>query len=453
MSRSTTRRSPAPSQYPHSSVSPLTRRQLLAGAGGALGAGVLLAGIGGSVASALNRDPSRLITSGRHLATATGTVTVGSNYSDDVPKNAFQASVDAFANPDIEVSINTIDHNSFQENITNYLQQPDDLMTWFAGYRLRFFAAQGLVGDISDVWTDLSGFSDGFKNACTGDDGNQYMVPFYNYPWAVHYSKSLFEERGYAAPASWDELIALCDTMQADGLTPFSLGNDGKWPAMGTFDILNMRINGYDFHISLMAGQEDWTSDAVKAVFTEFATLLPYHQEGANGRTWQEAAVALKSHETGLMFLGTFVSEQFADSLDDLDFFAFPALNDEFGTDSIDAPIDGFMMAAEPENADAAKELLKYLGTPEAEITFLTANPGSVAANSEADTSAYTALQTKSAELIAASANIAQFLDRDTNPEFASNVMGDALADFISDPGSIDSILSDVEDRKKVIFE
>ena len=21
------------------------------------------------------------------------------------------------------------------------------------------------------------------------------------------------------------------------------------WPAMGTFDILNMRINGYDFHV------------------------------------------------------------------------------------------------------------------------------------------------------------------------------------------------------------
>jgi hypothetical protein len=31
-------------------------------------------------------------------------------------------------------------------------------------------------------------------------------------------------------------------------------------------------------------------------------------------------------------------------------------------------------------------------------------------------------------------------------------VMGDALADFIADPGSIDSILSDVEERKAVIF-
>ena len=126
-------------------------------------------------------------------------------------------------------------------------------------------------------------------------------------------------------------------------------------------------------------------------MFAQWTTLLPYRQEGPNGRTWQEAAQSLKAHETGMYMLGTFVSEQFADNLDDLDFFAYPALNDEFGTDSIDAPIDGFMMAAEPENPDAAKEVLRYLGTPEAAIVFLTENPGSVAANSDADTSGYTA--------------------------------------------------------------
>ena len=243
----------------------------------------------------------------RLVQAPSGTVTFGSNYSDDVPKNAFQATIDAFENPDIEVAINTIDHLTFQQNITNYLQQPDDLMTWFAGYRLQFFAAQGLVGDISDVWADLTGFSEGFKNACTGEDGKQYMVPFYNYPWAIHYSKSLWEERGYTAPATWDELIALADQMQADGIVPFSLGNSDGWPSMGTFDILNMRINGYDFHVNLMAGEEDWTSDQVKEVFAQWTTLLPYHQEGPNGRTWQEAAQSLKAHETGMMLLGTFV--------------------------------------------------------------------------------------------------------------------------------------------------
>ncbi len=59
------------------------------------------------------------------------------------------------------------------------------------------------------------------------------------------------------------------------------------------------------------------------------------------------------------------------------------------------------------------------------------------------------ALQQKSAELVGATANIAQFLDRDTNPEFAANVMVDALADFLADPSQIDSILHGVEEPSR----
>ena len=111
------------------------------------------------------------------------------------------------------------------------------------------------------------------------------------------------------------------------------------------------------------------------------------------------------------------------------------------------------MMAAQPEERGRGQGGARRTSARAPPQTiYLTKDPGNLAASSNADTSAYTPLQTKAAELIAGTANIAQFLDRDTNPEFASNVMGDALADFIDDPSSIDSILSDVEDQKKVIF-
>ncbi|MEZ5258635.1 MAG: ABC transporter substrate-binding protein [Ilumatobacteraceae bacterium] len=112
---------------------------------------------------------------------------------------------------------NFVDHNSFQDNITSYLQQPDDVFTWFSGYRMRFFADKGLAGDVSDVWAGLTGFSDAFKTASTGNDGKQYLVPTSYYPWAVHYRKSLFEEKGYKVPTNKDELVALAQQMQADG--------------------------------------------------------------------------------------------------------------------------------------------------------------------------------------------------------------------------------------------
>ena len=391
-------------------------------------------------------------------ATAGGNaVTFGSNYSDAVPKKAMQDVLDAFTQKTgIPVTVNTVQHEAFQEQINNYLQgRPDDVFTWFAGYRMQFFAAQGLASPLDDVWQKIgSNFSDAMKSASTGADGHQYFVPIYNYPWGVFYRKSVFAEKGYQIPKTLDDLTGLATKMQQDGLVPFAFADQQGWPAMGTFDILNMRTNGYDFHISLMAGKESWTDNKVKQVFTTWRDLLPFHQEGALGRQWQDAAQTLVSKETGMMLLGSFIGQQFTEPADhdDLDFFTYPQINSQFGQDSLDAPIDGFMMAKSPRNPDGAKQLLQFLGSGEAADIFLASNPNDVAAMKGADTSKYIALQKKAADVIGSAKHIAQFLDRDTRPDFASTVMIPSLQQFLQNPNDIDNLLKSIEDQKKSIF-
>ena len=427
---------------------PITRRGLIAGAGGVLALGVLAA-----CGDDETKSESSTASTAATASTATGgggdTVTVGLNEASTAgkPYDSLKAALDSSG---LNVAINGVDHNTFQDNITNYLQQPDDVFTWFAGYRMRFFADKGLVGDISDVWTNLTDTADSFKSASTGNDGKQYFVPLYYYPWAVHYRKSLFEEKGYTVPTNKDELVALATKMQDDGLIPFAYANDGKWPVQGTFDILNMRTNGYQYHVDLLAGKESWTDDRTKAVFTTWAELLPFHQENPNGRKWEEAATALEKKEAGMFYLGTFVASNSKDQayLDDLDFFNFPELDSAIGADALDAPIDGFMMAANPKNAEGAKALLAALGGAAAFDAYNKVNPSNVAANGAADASVYNAVQKKSSELVGAAKNIAQFLDRDTSPDFVSNVIGDAFASFNADPTQIDSILKSIEEQK-----
>ncbi|MEZ4499962.1 MAG: ABC transporter substrate-binding protein [Thermomicrobiales bacterium] len=430
-------RSPSPSRVGYT----IGRRGLLKAAAGA---------------AAISAGLPRAFTSAQvELGTATGEVTLGSNYSDEVPKTGLQAAIDALPNKNLTVSINTTDHNTFQENITTYLQNPDDVIPWFAGYRMQFFAAQGLLGQINDVWdaglNDIQ--SEGFKLASTGQDGNQYLVPMNYYSWGIYYRPSLFEENGWTPPTTLDELMSLASNMQDAGITPFAFGNDGRWPAMGTFDQLNFRLNGYQFHVDLMAGKESWTDERVKNVFTTFESLLPYHQENPNGRTWQEAAAALVDKTAGMYTLGTFVGEQFPeDQRGDLDFFVWPELNPEFGTGTVEAPIDGWMMAADPGNPEGAKELLYHLGTAAAQQAYLTINPTSIGAANDIDTSIYSPLQMKVMEAVSQAPNVTQFLDRDANPEFAANVAGPGLADFLADPSSIDSILEDMQAQAEVIY-
>jgi multiple sugar transport system substrate-binding protein len=235
-------------------------------------------------------------------------------------------------------------------------------------------------------------------------------------------------------------------------MTPIAFGDKDGWPAMGTFDYINMRTNGYDFHKSLMAGEAAWDGPEVKAVFETWRELLPYHSEGALGRTWQDAAQTLNK-ESAMYLLGSFVGQQFeGEAFEDLDFFPFPEINSEHAQDAVEAPIDGFMLSKDPKNEAAALALLEYLGGAEAQNTYLKSDPNNVATNNEADTSGYNALQKKSAELISGAKQISQFLDRDTRPDFASTVMIPALQDFIKNPDDIDGLTSSIEQQKKTIF-
>jgi hypothetical protein len=71
------------------------------------------------------------------------------------------------------------------------------------------------------------------------------------------------------------------------------------------------------------------------------------------------------------------------------------------GQDSIDAPIDGFMLAKKPKNLDGAKKLIGYFGTAQAINIYNPLNPGNLAVNKHANKSHYSPLQKKEAALIA----------------------------------------------------
>ncbi len=425
----------------------LGRRTLLRGAllaGGAAGVAGTLAACGGDDSGG---------SSGGSGGGGGGTVTFGSNESGTTFADQRDAMAADFKKESgTTVNINAVDHNTFQENINTYLQgNADDVFSWFAGFRMRFFAENGLIGDISDVWP-LDGIPDSFKEASTGNDGKQYFVPQSYYPWAVFHRKSTFEENGYSQPTTLDEMVALCKQMQTDGLVPIAFGDKDGWPAMGTFDMLNMRVNGFDYHISLMAGDEDWNSKEVKAVFDQWRELLPYHQSDALGRTWQEAAQTLQQKKAGMYILGTFLNEQFPDDEEDLDFFTFPEIDSNIGSGAIDAPIDGFCMSADPKNEEGSKAFLAYLASPEAAAAAATTGLPFIAANTNADTSQYSELQKKSAELVGQADNIAQFLDRDTRPDFASTVIIPSLQQFLGAPDDVDGLTKSIQDQKVSIF-
>ncbi|OIV38788.1 sugar ABC transporter substrate-binding protein [Mangrovactinospora gilvigrisea] len=437
---------PSPDHGPSALWTP-SRRALLAGAAAAA-AGPLLAACGSSSGGSGGGGSS------------SKTVTLGSNGSDAVPKKAYAALWAAAGKSTGDtLKVNVKQHENFQNQINSYLQgTPDDVFTWFAGYRMQFFAKQGLASPIDDVWQTIgSHFTPAIQALSKGLDGKYYFVPLYYYPWAIWYRKSVFKQHGYTIPANWDQFTALLKKMKGDGLVPLAFGNQNQWPVMGTFDQINFRLNGYQFHVDLMHGKESWTDARVKKTFDMWASIMPYHQQGAAGRKTEDATGFVRDKKAGMIVAGagTAVQQFTTDpaALADLDFFPFPEITPQWGMDTVEAPCDGFMMSKSPKNKTGATKVLEFFGSPAGEKAYLDLDSSELAAAKDFDNAKNTALQKKEAALITGAKNLTQFMDRDGNPTFVSTVMIPALADFVRSPNTFAATkLSNIEAQKKSIY-
>jgi multiple sugar transport system substrate-binding protein len=378
-----------------------------------------------------------------------GQLTLGSNASDPAPKSGLAAINAAFtaANGGTVVNTNTVDHGTFQDQISSYLQAtPEDVFFWFSGHRMRFFASKGLATPIDDVWDAVkSNFTGAFAESVKGSDGHIYGIPTDYYPWGVFYRKSVFQAGNYKIPTTWDEFKALCVQMQKDGLTPIAHGDLDGWPAQGWFDIVNLRLNGYDFHTELLTGKQKFTDSRVTNVFNSWAEVVPYFNPGFAGTHWQAAGDLLVQKKAGMMLIGLFVSQQFLpagqDALNDLDFFAFPKMGTQYDAENaLDAPIDVVMVSKRSQT------LSKDLGQVKAYMEFWSKGStqlitskaqgyGIIPAANDTDTSGYSALTQKAVQIIKDAKRITQYFDRDSRPDFAGpNGMQSFLLSFLKNP-------------------
>jgi multiple sugar transport system substrate-binding protein len=368
-------------------------------------------------------------------------VSVGSNQAGPPSEAAFQAMIDhCSAATGIRTDVSYSYSNPFQDSIETYLGgSPDDVFTWFAGERMQALVADGLVADVSDVWATVGGrYSTSLRVASTGPDGRQYLVPTDVYPWVIVYRRSVFAEKGYSIPATYDELLALARRMAADGLVPFAFGDMNGWEAMGWFDILDMRLNGYQFHADLLAGRERWTDPRVEAVFARWAELLPFVQPGFLDRTGWEASEAMLQKRAGMIFYATYAGEPARNQgvRDDLDVFPFPLFGNVWDAErAIDAPIDGVMLRRAPANPALARTLLECLSTPAAQLDWVRGDPVFLPAVSDADMSVLSPYQRRIAEVMGQANRVARFFDNDTRPDFSGpEGMQRFFREFLSDP-------------------
>ncbi|MFO1068082.1 MAG: ABC transporter substrate-binding protein [Geminicoccaceae bacterium] len=386
-----------------------------------------------------------------------GTLVINADTSDPAPRAAWEATVEAFkkANPDVEVKFNVYDHESYKKSIRNWLTSASpDVVYWYVGNRMAQFVKPGLLEDVSSVFTDQVKAEMG--NVATGlvtVDGKQYGVPYTYYQWGIYYRKDLLDAAGVTAPPkTWEEFVDACGKIKASGVEPIAIGSKDLWPTAGWFDYLNMRINGLEFHMELMAGKVPYTDDRVRAVFAKWGELLDKGCFVKNHASvsWQESQSLLYQGKAAMMLIGNFIVPNFPPEVKDkMEFVAFPKINPEIG-DYEDAPMDSIHIPAKAQNKEDAKKFLAFVAQADVQEAINKALL-QVPVNQKAAVADDRFLKAGQ-ELLTHADGIAQFFDRDTSEDLATIGMK-GFQEFMIKPDRLDKVLEDLERARKRIYK
>ena len=106
-------------------------------------------------------------------------------------------------------------------------------------------------------------------------DGKQIALNVAYTVFGIWYNKNLFAEKGWAYPNSWDEMLSLCDTIQADGMACWTYqGQYPQYMAFGLLEPMVYQIGGDDAWKKVDNLEPDaWRQDAIKNVVEQIAQL------------------------------------------------------------------------------------------------------------------------------------------------------------------------------------
>jgi multiple sugar transport system substrate-binding protein len=387
---------------------------------------------------------------GTAQAELTGNLRIFFNDQNPAPRAAMEGMVERFQamHPGLNIELTLIDREANKTQIRNYLTaNAPDVNGWYAGNRMRPYVSAGLFEDVSDLWAGPMGEELASTKPALTLDGKQWGVPYSYYQWGIYYRQDIFQELGLSVPTTWEEEKANCQKILDSGRKCYTIGSRQPWTTGGWFDYLNLRTNGYDFHMQLTAGEVPWTDDRVRATFAKWRELLDMGAfiDNPTSYDWQEALPFIVNGEATAYLMGNFaVAPMKAAGLtdDQLGFYPFPEITPGIPR-AEDAPTDTLHIPAAAQNKDNARAFLLYVASAENQ-TIVNEVLGQLPINSNASVGDDKFIQAGFEMLSTAPGGIAQFFDRDTDAEMASAGM-EGFQEFMSFPDNLDDILNRLE--------
>lgn len=272
--------------------------------------------------------------------------------------------------------------NESHDNIHLTINSPNEAMTIL---KTRFIKEDypdivAIGGDVNysnfldaDLFMDVSDF-EGVKNIKQSYLDMEKELEFtphegiYGLPYAANaagilYNEDMFVEHGWEIPETWDEFIALCDTIEEEGIVPIYLGFKDTWTCLAPWNALAVGLTDSDVYNQVNKGNTTFEKE-YKEVAEKMKMLLNYAEPNPYAYSYNDACTAFARGEAAMYTIGSYAVPQIKSVNPDMNInsFTFPA-NESKKDNVLNSGIDlNFsVMKESSEKKEAIYEVLSFL--------------------------------------------------------------------------------------------
>jgi raffinose/stachyose/melibiose transport system substrate-binding protein len=288
------------------------------------------------------------------------------------------------ANPGFKVDRTAIPNDAYKAKLKAAFEsnEPPCVFANWGGGPFREYIKSGRVLDLTPYLMRDSEFRGRFVAASFDTvkvDRKIYGVPAEDTSLAVvYYNKEMFEKLNLQTPKTWPELLKTIEVLKSNGVAPFALANQAKWPGSMYFMYLADRIGGAEAFrkAANRAPGGSFTDPAFIEAGKKLQELVKIgaFAPGFNGLDYDVGGSRrlLYSGKAAMTLMGTWegsaIKNENPDFFKKVDFFPFPTIPGGKGSTGLIGSVgqNFYSVSKACKNPEAAVNLLKSMVDDEA---------------------------------------------------------------------------------------
>jgi raffinose/stachyose/melibiose transport system substrate-binding protein len=184
----------------------------------------------------------------------------------------------------------------------------------------------GYFADCGDIPGVKQNFTASNLAPWTMPDGKIFAVPFAAVSHAVYYNKTIFQKEGLSIPQTWEDFLALCETLTSKGYTPLANGVAEEWDILETFYLwmLPNFVGGPADRVQYESGAKKLNDANFVASFQAMADVAKYLPKGYEAVTYNDSQVLFNNQQAVMFMDGSWTVGVYKDASFQWGVFAMP---------------------------------------------------------------------------------------------------------------------------------